>query len=240
MCVSTGVDEDTPVKGPWVIPVVWALVSNGADTHSGVFILDSDGAHNFVVLAPVSILLKSRHVTHYAVTVAEATFTVADVTAKPDFLSFGRGWSFFGSQASVDTDKSFLVAQATSDPDVINRYFAFRAVADAEKLATVNAIVSGAPVSIGSDYVNLFSKLLFDERITASTRALILTESESLQGNHPSLSFRYWDIAKAKTAMLKASRSVGLFVCIRAVAVMGLNAAPTPRRQCLMRMARRL
>lgn len=58
--------------------------------------------------------------------ITEGTLTVSGVSIKPDFASIARGWSFYGTVASADEDQSFLEAQALSDPDVVNRYFAFR------------------------------------------------------------------------------------------------------------------
>ena len=48
-------------------------------------------------------------------------------------------------------------------------------------------------------------QILFDDSITPSTCALILSESEALPAGMPDLEFRFWDIAKARTAMLQVS-----------------------------------
>lgn len=81
-------------NGPWDFPVDWGLVTRGAITHSGV----------------------------WRVTKAEETFTIAGVQQEPDFLSFARGWSFFGRVDASSTSNDVLVKQAMSDPDVTNRY----------------------------------------------------------------------------------------------------------------------
>lgn len=57
---------------------------------------------------------------------AGSEFVISDVDALPDFVSIARGWSFYGTIASADEDQTFFAAQALSDPDIINRYFAFR------------------------------------------------------------------------------------------------------------------
>ena len=50
----------------------------------------------------------------------------------PDFFSFARDWSFFGSYVA-EVDNATLSLQARHDPDTVNRYFAYRALADQEK-----------------------------------------------------------------------------------------------------------
>lgn len=174
------------VFDPWVIPVQYALVNDGKDTHTGVYVLSD----------------------------AEAEFVVADVTGAPDFLSFARGWSFFGTCQPADSNKGLLVAQALSDPDVINRYFAFRSVANEEKLAVLRACascacaggdgVTGVALSVSAEYTALFARVLFDDDVTPSTRALVVAESDALAGTHPTLSYRYWHLAAARTALLQA------------------------------------
>jgi hypothetical protein len=62
--------------------------------------------------------------------------------------------------------------------------------------------VSGTRELIITDaYPALFGRILFDDSITPSTRALILSENESLAGSHPDLAFRYQELFEAKTAM---------------------------------------
>ena len=80
-------------NGPWDFPVDWGLVTRGAVTHEGV----------------------------WRMTKAEETFTIAGVPQEPDFLSFARGWSFFGRVDASSTSNEVLVKQAMSDPDVTNR-----------------------------------------------------------------------------------------------------------------------
>jgi aminopeptidase N len=159
---------------------------------------------------------------------AAAEFDILDVDLEPDFLSFARGWSMFGSVACEDADAGMLSRQALSDPDVINRYFAFRcavvwgcvcsvkpptlflsllyrAVANAEKVRIVQQLVSGDnAVSVSAEYVSLFSRLLFDDSITPSTRGLILSETEALSASHPTLAYRYWEQAAARKYMYDA------------------------------------
>ena len=57
---------------------------------------------------------------------AGSEFVIPEVNVSPDFVSIARGWSFYGTIASADEDQAFYAAQALSDPDIINRYFAFR------------------------------------------------------------------------------------------------------------------
>jgi hypothetical protein len=81
----------------------------------------------------------------------------------------------------------------------------YRAVANSEKVRIVQQLVSGdSAVTVSSEYVSLFSRLLFDDAVTPSTRGLILSEAEALSGSHPSLAYRYWEQAAAKKFMYEA------------------------------------
>ena len=66
----------------------------------------------------------------------------------------------------------------------------------------MRSLASGSrDVTVSDAYVLLFSKILFDDSIISSTRALILSESESLSGNHPELLYRYQDLFLTRTAL---------------------------------------
>ena len=161
----------------WTFPVSWALVKDGKNTHEGV----------------------------WKISETQSTITVADVSSAPDFLSFARNWSFFGTSKCEGIALETLRVQALSDPDVINRYFAYRAFADHSKAAIVEAFLAGqqAEVTISPDFVELHGKILFDPSITPSTRAQMLTEAEDI-ASRPDLGHHYWEIYHAKTALLQA------------------------------------
>lgn len=50
---------------------------------------------------------------------AKQTFVVENVKAKPDFCSFARGWSFFGTFANTNADHATLAMQAMTDTDIV-------------------------------------------------------------------------------------------------------------------------
>jgi len=89
---------DPENRGPWEIPVDWALVKDGKVTKEGVYrFVDATGE-----------------------------LVITDVSEKPDFLSFARGWSFFGTTKQEGETAEMQRLQAKTDPDMVNRYFAFR------------------------------------------------------------------------------------------------------------------
>ena len=162
---------------PWDFPVTWGLVKDGKDLAGGV----------------------------WRVHEAESTFTVPDVTAKPDYLSFAREWSFFGTWKAENQSLDVQRLQALTDSDVVNRYFAYRAFADQTKAQLIEAFVAKQEdgTSVGDEYVELHGRLLFDESINASTRASMVTESEDI-ASRPELGHHYWPIYNAKVALLQA------------------------------------
>ena len=162
---------------PWILPVDWALVKDGAVTHTGVHRLSA----------------------------AKDTLVIRDVETEPDFLSFARGWSFFGTHANTKASGTQLSRQALTDPDCVNRYFAYRAVVDAEKAAIIEALrteraVGGQPeqrpeggapgVTVSPELVQLHAAILFDEQMTAGARASLLREGEDIH-TRKDLSFLY-------------------------------------------------
>ena len=161
----------------WIFPVSWALVKEGRNTHEGV----------------------------WKVSEVQSTFTVDDVASAPDFLSFARNWSFFGTSKCNGISLETLRVQALSDPDVINRYFAYRAFADHSKAELIQAFRAGkqAECSVSADFVELHGKILFDSSITPSTRAQMLMEAEDI-ASRPDLGHLYWELYHAKTALLQA------------------------------------
>jgi aminopeptidase N len=151
---------------PWDFPVSFALVTDGVDSHEQVHRFDT----------------------------ATATIVVGDVQTKPDFVSVARAWSFFGTVADATGDAAALEKQALTDPDTVNRYFAYRAIADAEKARLIRLLVQRSDakaakkengddndeadddvdIVVSAELVRLHMTILTDEKVTASTRALIL------------------------------------------------------------------
>ena len=164
---------------PWIVPIDWSLVKDGKVIKEGI----------------------------YRLSTATATFKIEGVESAPDFLSFARSWSYFGTHANRSASQADLVKQALTDPDVINRYFAYRAVVDAEKATIIESLKAGAgssqSVHISAEFVQLHAAILFDDRITAGARAALLREGEDIH-TRPDLSYLYWEIAHARTALLQA------------------------------------
>lgn len=162
--------------GPWVIPVDYALIKDGKVIKEGLITFHEE----------------------------EFSFSIKDVKEKPDFFSFGRGWSFFGTSKSEDNAIEVLVKQTKSDPDSVNRYQAYRMVADLEKAKIINGFLKGdLDVTISSDFVDLHASILFSEHITPAARALTLSEKNTVP-TKDELSHHYIEIRKATRALLQA------------------------------------
>lgn len=161
---------------PYEIPVSWALVKDGRNIREGLFLFTKE----------------------------QDQLVVRDVAEKPDFLSFARDWSFYGTSKNESATIGELVLQARTDPDTVNRYFAYRHVADIEKANIIRALISGSnSYNIGADFVTLHGSILFDESLTPSCRALILKEAEDIS-MFPDLAHYYQAISDARDALLQA------------------------------------
>ena len=166
------------LRGPWPVPIAWALVKEGTDTHSGIFFM----------------------------TAAAETLTVQGVVAPPDFCSLARDWSFFGTMTVSTASQEQLQLQARSDLDVVNRYFAYRRLAEEQKAAVVThlaAVPVEGSLQVSSAWAALHGQLLLDEGLPPASRYLLLQEGKSLQG-HPELEHLYGEAVTARTAMLQA------------------------------------
>jgi aminopeptidase N len=126
------------------------------------------------------------------------------VDAEPDFLSFARGWSFFGKSKQTNASIPQLIKQAMSDPDAVNKYLAYRAVADVEKAKVIDGLLKGdSKTEISADFIKLHATILFSEELTPSARALTLVESNRIQ-SRDDLSHHYVAVKDATTALLQA------------------------------------
>ncbi|POM71177.1 Metalloprotease family M01, partial [Phytophthora palmivora] len=170
--------EDKPAEnnGPWEIPIDWSLVKCGKSLKNGVF------------------LMKTK----------DAKLVIPDVSEEPDFLSFARGWSFFGKSKQTNPSVTRLTKQALSDPDAVNKYQAYRSVADIEKAKVIEGLLKGDKhVKISADFVELHGSILFSDELTPSARALTLGEAKTIP-NHDELSHNYAAVNSATTALLQA------------------------------------
>jgi aminopeptidase N len=170
--------EDKPANnnGPWEIPVDWAIVNNGKVVKEGLHVCKT----------------------------AEETFTISDVAEEPDFFSFARGWSFFGKTKPENVSTETLTKQALADPDAVNKYQAYRTVADIEKARIIEGLLKGdRSVAISEKWVNLHGSILFQEDLSPSARALTLVEARTIP-SRDDLSHHYLAIKDATLALKQA------------------------------------
>ncbi|TMW57325.1 hypothetical protein Poli38472_003250 [Pythium oligandrum] len=170
--------EDKPAdnNGPWEIPVDWSLVKDGKSVKEGVFVFKTK----------------------------DATLVVSNVDEEPDFLSFARGWSFFGKVKPENVSTETLTKQARADPDAVNKYQAYRTVADVEKARIIEDLLKGdSSAAISADWVNLHGSILFSEDLSPSARALTLVEARTIP-SRDDLAHHYQAIKDATLALKQA------------------------------------
>lgn len=179
-------DFGADFKAPWQFPVTWALVCDGKEIADGMFFMDKE----------------------------EETLVVKDVPSQPDFFSFARGFSYFGTSENVGKRSAReLKRQAMRDADLVNRYMAYRAIADKEKARLTALQVEnegkygagneGLCQSVDPEYVSLHAAILMDDSIAGSARGYIISEPEAVDSK-PELAHRYWEISRSKNAMQAA------------------------------------
>ncbi|KAI9905690.1 hypothetical protein PsorP6_013741 [Peronosclerospora sorghi] len=169
-------DKAADNNGPWEIPIDWSLVKDGRSMRNGVF------------------LMKTK----------DARLVVPNVAEEPDFLSFARKWSFFGKSKATDISVARLTKQALSDPDAVNKYQAYRSVADVEKAKVIEGLLKGnKQVQISSAFVELHGSILFSDNLSPSARALTLLEAKTIP-TRDDLSHHYAVLKEATTALLQA------------------------------------
>ncbi len=104
---------------PWNFPVSYSLVKDGAVIYEDIYEMDQEKAE-------IEIF----------------------VNEKPDFASMARNWSFFGRIVNDDatTNPQSIAKQALSDPDVVNKRFAFLSIADIERFRVLAALQTDANI----------------------------------------------------------------------------------------------
>ncbi|GAB5356534.1 hypothetical protein AAMO2058_000298000 [Amorphochlora amoebiformis] len=171
-------DIGADFKAPWIFPVEWGLVKDGKDLCTGMFTMSKD----------------------------KEILKIEGVESPPDFFSFARGFSFFGTYTVSTATSAQLVLQARTDPDLVNRFIAYRAVADKEKARLVELCAKGKKLSssmVSKDYTDTHAAVMFDEKLEGSARSMICMENESLDSRED-LKHLYWEMSAAKDAMLAA------------------------------------
>ena len=162
---------------PWIVPIEWALIKDGKEMKSGIFILKDK----------------------------EDTLKVDDVCENPDFISAGRDWSFFGDIVydSSATSKEQRICQAKTDTDAINRYLAIQSLVDDEKANIIQSLIDGTSSSVSESYLEAFKSIFDDSNLSNSSKSKLLSIGEDIS-NYPELQHYYKQIATAKTMIQQA------------------------------------
>jgi aminopeptidase N len=116
---------------------------------------------------------------------------------KPAFLSLNRGYSFYGKVSQpFDAEERYL--QVKKDPDLINRYLAFAAIFDAEKMKLLkDHIAEPDPRS-----TDLYYQLLSNEALMEEAGGQFLTIFESVPDEE--YRHRYRALYETRERLLKA------------------------------------
>lgn len=162
---------------PWVVPIAWAVVQDGQDVVSGLFILDK-----------TSDIIRIDFADRSAPSLDEC------------ILSVGRDFSFFGDVNMKCITPKMRIAQALGDTDAVNRYLAYRTIVDDEKAA----LIEGTTTAPSGSFLALFGTVLNDANMAPATKALLLMVEESVP-SRPDLSHLYQEIADAKDGLLSAA-----------------------------------
>ncbi|KDO31446.1 hypothetical protein SPRG_04061 [Saprolegnia parasitica CBS 223.65] len=201
--------DGTDVAGPWEIPIDYALITDGQAVREGVYLLKE----------------------------ASGEIVLTDVATKPDYLSFAREWSFFGTIKPLNVSSDSLIQQANTDPDAVNKYFAYRAVADAEKARVIEALVRGeSDVVISPAFAELHASILFAEDLNPAVRALILNEKNAIT-SRADLSHHYDHIATATTALLQSIWSTHASAIVAKLHELINASVPGPHKDQLLQRA---
>ncbi|OQR98439.1 metalloprotease family M01 [Achlya hypogyna] len=201
--------DGTDVAGPWEIPIDYALITDGVAVREGVHLLKE----------------------------ASGELVLTGVTAKPDYLSFAREFSFFGTVKPLNMSNDSLVKQATTDPGAVNKYLAYRSVADAEKARVIEALTRGeTDVVISPAFAQLHASILFAEELNPAVRALILTEKNAIT-SRADLSHHYDHIATATTALLQSVWSSYAEQIVAALQSLNDASVPGPHKDQLLQRA---
>ncbi len=119
---------------------------------------------------------------------------------RPAYLSLNRGYSFYG-KVRYDPGEEILHLQARTDPDTVNRFLAFSALADREKARLITE-----PASTPSEkFTSLFMDLLDDRDLLDRVGGQCLTIFESVEDE--ALAHRYLALFEARQRLLSAIAS---------------------------------
>jgi aminopeptidase N len=119
---------------------------------------------------------------------------------RPAYASLNRGYSFYG-KVKYDPGGDTMQLQARTDPDAVNRFLAFHALADRE-MARLVADPSAVP---SEGFTTLFMDLLGDRNLLERLGGLGLTVFESVEDE--TLTHRYLALFEARQRILTAIAS---------------------------------
>ena len=115
----------------------------------------------------------------------------------PAFLSLNRGLSFYG-RVRYETPLAELYLQAERDPDLINRYIAFTAIMDREKIRMLSDPTAGPDPNC----MDLWFRLLSDRELMIEAGGQFLTVFESVPD--PRFANRYRALYDAREKLFRA------------------------------------
>jgi len=125
-----------------------------------------------------------------------ATLTFKDIS-KPSFLSLNRGYSFYGKVKYSASDEE-LFLQVMHDTDLINRYMAFYALVDKEKLR----LLKDTSAEVDEKIIALYFKLLSDKKLMAEVGPSFVAIFEDVSDD--AFAHKYQDLYDMKEKLLKA------------------------------------
>jgi aminopeptidase N len=116
---------------------------------------------------------------------------------RPAYASPGRGYSFYG-EVKYDPGEDALYLQARTDPDAVNRFLAFHALADRE----MTRLITDPASTPGERFTSLFMDLLGDPGLLERVGGQGLTIFESV--GDEALAHRYLALYEARQRILTA------------------------------------
>jgi aminopeptidase N len=124
---------------------------------------------------------------------------------EPAFLSLNRGYSFFGKVFYAASDEE-LYLQVRQDADVVNRYMAFYALAEKEKMRLLEASEGSDDLpEVDERFVDLYFELFSDEELMARVSSQMLCIFEFVEDERFAHAYdRLYEVVKGmKTAVAR-------------------------------------
>jgi aminopeptidase N len=118
-------------------------------------------------------------------------------TSRPAFLSVSRGYSFYG-KVSISASDDACYLQAEKDHDIVNRYLAFAAIFDREKVR----LLTDPRATPDPRCIDLFYRLLSDETLMKEAGGQFLTIFESVPDER--YAHRYRALYEVREKILKS------------------------------------